>query len=102
MSVRGTFVTERINCKQCRDALLKFLARGEKHLDAQVLAIDKTIIAGRWGGSYGGQSFIEFDIEWRDEIEALLCHPVILSLNEGHVNQCYVVEFAPQKNREGG
>lgn len=91
MSQRGSFVTEFVYCDECIDGLRRVLNTREKYLcchDIPRPAGDAKrffpIIAGKVGELYGDGELVVFDIELRDRIEAVICHPVrIAVLPEG-------------------
>lgn len=86
MSIRGSFVSSRIFTRVDGEALASVLGRAEKHLHAEY--IDSCgIVAGKWGGSYPGESELDFDDTFRAAIESVISSAVEIVVYECGPNE---------------
>jgi len=101
MSERGSFVTQYIYCQECFQALQKVLCKEPgKYLAATALPSwddngPLLIIAGKVGGGYAGEERWKFDEELRGKIEAVICHPVRISVLPEDDEADRVVRYEP-------
>lgn len=84
MSERGSFVTQYMYCRKCREKLEKVLCTGHKYLNGKAIC-DNTMIAGKLGGCGPYDDTVMFQYQLFNKGNAP-CHPVKIALIPDSVN----------------
>jgi len=84
MSERGSFVTEYIYCKKCFEAAKEVLLGKGKYLYSTAIqhsdGSEYPIIAGKVGGTSGGEEILIFELDYLPRLEATICHPMRIAV----------------------
>ncbi len=103
MSERGSFVTQYVYCEVCFEGLQKVLCKNpSKWLAATALPSwddngPLSIIAGKVGGTWGGEERFKLDEELRLAIERAICHSVRISVLPEDDEADVVLVYEPRK-----
>jgi hypothetical protein len=72
MSERGSFITEYIYCNKCFEACKQILLGNTKWLNSLQIH-EFPIIAGKIGGLYCGEEFVDMEHTYIPKIQELMC-----------------------------